>query len=64
MIADIVADMAPGIDTSWTRGDGRPIDQRHYTRGNTLYINNARREDAGVYICQGLDTVRGTVLFT
>ena len=62
MSADVVGNMAPGIVTQWTRGDGRQVDSRHYQRDSTLYINNARREDAGVYICQGIDR-RGNVLF-
>ena len=62
MTADVVGNMAPGIVTQWIRGDGRQVDTRHYQRGSTLYINNARREDAGVYICQGVDR-RGNVLF-
>ena len=62
MTADVVGNMAPGIVTQWTRGDGRQVDSRHYQRGSTLYINTARREDAGVYICQGVDR-RGNVLF-
>ena len=30
--------------------------------GNTLYVKNAKREDAGVYICQGINS-RGNVIF-
>ena len=62
MTADVVGNLAPGIVTQWTRGDGRQVDSRHYQRGSSLYISNARREDAGVYICQGVDR-RGNVLF-
>ena len=53
-----MADIVP----VWKKEDGSQIDGRHYDQGSILYINNAQREDAGVYICQGVDS-RGNVLF-
>jgi len=60
--ADILGNMAPGILTTWSRGDGREINARHYQRGNTLYIINAQYDDAGIYVCRGVDR-RGNTLF-
>ena len=54
----------PDIETVWKREDGGQINEKHYIQGNVLVITNAQREDAGVYICQGVDTARGNVLFT
>ena len=62
LTADIVGNMAANIRTNWTRGDGGVIDKRHYQYGNTLYINNATRQDAGTYICQGFDRA-GAMIF-
>ena len=60
LVADIVGNLAD-IQTVWKK-EGGQINGRHFQRGNTLYINNAQREDAGVYICQGRDS-RGNVIF-
>ena len=60
LVADIVGNFAD-IRTTWRKESGQ-ISGRHFQRGNTLYINNAQREDAGVYICQGRDS-RGNVIF-
>ena len=62
LVADVVGNMASGINTIWVRGDGRQINQRHYQRNNILYINNAERADQGIYVCQGIDS-RGSILF-
>ena len=57
-----MGDLAPGLVLRWLREDGGRVDGRHQQRGGTLLIRGARREDAGVYICQGRDT-RGAVIF-
>ena len=62
LVADVVGNMASGITTIWVRGDGQPINQRHYQRNNILYIRTAERADQGIYVCQGKDT-RGSILF-
>ena len=61
LVADIVGNMAD-IRPVWRKEDGQMGDGRHYQQGNTLYIKNVQREDAGVYICQGLNS-RGNVIF-
>ena len=61
LVADIVGNMAD-IRPVWKKEDGEMGDGRHYQQGNTLYIKNVQREDAGVYICQGLNS-RGNVIF-
>jgi len=61
--ADILGNMAPGIITTWSRGNGIRIDSRHYQRGNTLFIINAQYDDAGIYVCRGVDR-RGNTLFS
>jgi len=60
--ADVVGNMAQGINTVWKRGDGFPINQRHYQQNSILYINNAERADQGIYVCQGIDST-GSILF-
>ena len=45
----------------WKKEDGQ-INGRHFQQGNTLYVKNAQRKDAGVYICQGINS-RGNVIF-
>jgi len=62
LVADVIGNMSPGISTIWKRGDGQPINQRHYQQNNILYINNAERVDEGIYVCQGVDN-RGSILF-
>ena len=58
--ADIVGNMAD-IEAVWKKEDGGQINGRYYHQGSVLYIINARREDAGVYICQGMKG--GNVIF-
>merc|ERR1712106_1006735 len=62
LVADVIGNMSPGISTIWKRGNGQPINQRHYQQNNILYINNAERVDEGIYVCQGVDN-RGSILF-
>ena len=59
--ANVVGNM-PDIETVWKREDGGQINEKHYIQGNVLVITNAQREDAGVYVCQGLNS-RGSVIF-
>ena len=58
---NMVGNMAD-IETVWKKEDGGQINERHYRQGSVLVINNAQREDAGVYICQGLNS-RGSIIF-
>ena len=60
LVADIVGNMAD-IRPVWKKEDGQ-INGRHFQQGNTLYVKNAQRKDAGVYICQGINS-RGNVIF-
>jgi len=59
--ADVVGNVG-GINVVWKRQDGRPIPSRHEQRDSVLYIRGATWEDAGYYICEGLDS-RGTTIF-
>jgi len=51
-----------GINVVWKRQDGRLIPTRHVQRDSVLYIREATWEDAGYYICEGIDT-RGNSIF-
>jgi len=62
LVADVIGNMSASIRTEWKRRDGRPINSRHYPAGNKLQINNADKDDQGIYVCQGLDN-RGTTIF-
>jgi len=59
--ADVVGNVG-GINIVWKRQDGRPIPSRHVQRDSVLYIRGATWEDAGYYVCEGVDS-RGTSVF-
>ena len=58
----MIGNMSASIRTQWRRRDGQPINSRHYPAGNKLQINDADKEDEGIYVCQGMDN-RGTTIF-
>ena len=52
------------VRAKWIRPDGRPLPRNSQERGQTLYIQDVQREDAGQYACQGQDARSGRIIFT
>ena len=59
--AEVVGQLS-GLSVMWRRQDGRPLPPRHTQQGGVLYLQQVDRQDAGVYICHGVDT-RGVTVF-